>query len=153
MVSVPQEREGSEQWEGSQGWMARALAKEKPSWAGCTEQMEALCRGEGEPGTEATRNAACHCVPGTAQSRATTECRLCPGWLSLPTFVPNADGTVAAGEGLVLAGEPNRHVPGLRRRESKAQRTRRSAYRAREGLLSPGAWDPHSLHTTGRLSA
>lgn len=47
--------------------------------------------------------------------------RLCPRWLGPPTFVPNLDGTVAAGEGLVLAGEPNRHVPGLRGRQSKAR--------------------------------
>lgn len=42
------------------------------------------------------------------------------GWLGPPTFVPSSDGTVAAGKGLVLAGEPNRHVPGLQRRERKA---------------------------------
>lgn len=134
MVSLPQEEEGSKQWERSQGW-TRALKV-----GSLQSKWEALSReGAGGPGTEAPGSTACYPHPGTAQSRViTAECRLCPGWLR-PTFVPNSDGTVAAGEGLVLAREPNRHVPGLRERESKAQRTE-------ESMQGGQGWGGHLCH-------
>lgn len=80
----------------------------------------------GEPRTEAPRRTACHPPLSTAQSRMTTAvCGLCAGWFRPPTFVPNSDGTVAAGEGLVLAGEPSSHVPGLGEREKVRPRGHR----------------------------
>lgn len=122
--------------------------RRKPGWAHCAEQGEALSPGEGEVGPEALRSTGCHPWPATLLLRVTTaECELYPGWCRPPTFVSNSDGTVAAGEGLVQAVEPNRHVPGLRGRESKAGKTQRRAGRAREGPLSLGAWALHSMHT------
>lgn len=84
-------------------------------------------------------------MTGPSRSRVTTAgCGLCPGWLGPPTFVSDSDGTAAAGEGLVLAGKPDRHVPGLGGRESKAWRTQGRACKARKGPLSLGAQSSHS---------
>ena len=98
----------------------------------------------GEAGTDVPRTIGCYPWPGTPQSRVTTAGHgPCPGWLRPPTFVPNSDGTVAAGEGLFLAGEPSRHVPGLRGKEDEAGRTQRGARRARAG---PRHWE-HGTRT------
>lgn len=76
---------------------------------------------------------------------------LCPGGLRPPTFVPNSDGTVAARERLVLAGEPNGNIPGLRRRGSKDQLTQESM-RGRGGACHPERGS-RTAHTPPKGSA
>lgn len=109
-------------------------------------RWEAL--SQGEAGTDTPRSIGCHPWPDTLRSRETTaEYGPCPGWLRPPTFVPNSDGTVAAGEGLVLAREPNRRVPGLRGKDGEAGRTQGSRH-GQGRASSLGAWDLHSVQTT-----